>query len=267
MGRVWRANPFLRSTMTADPSATLQYQRQVLAASNERLAGLVAPLSAADLRKPAYPTEWTIADVLSHLGSGAVISRLRMDGDVEPQAIWDEWNAKDPEAQATDALVADRQLLDRLAKLTAEDEERARFALGPMELDLTTFLGLRLNEHALHTWDVAVALDPSATLSEEATTLILDGALPLLAGFAGKPTGADRAITVRTADPTRHVTVTLRPDGVAVSLGEPVDAPDLTLPAEAFVRLVFGRFDPGPAVPVDGDAADLDELRRAFPGF
>ena len=41
-----------------------------------------------------------------------------------------------------------------------------RFAMGPMELDLLTFLGMRLNEHSLHTWDVAVTFDASATLPE-----------------------------------------------------------------------------------------------------
>ena len=53
-----------------------------------------------------------MADVLSHLGSGGTIMRLRLDGEVDMQAIWDEWNAKDPDAQAADALLADDLLED-----------------------------------------------------------------------------------------------------------------------------------------------------------
>jgi hypothetical protein len=44
-----------------------------------------------------------------------------------------------------------------------------------------------------------------------------------------------------------------------------VDVPDLVLPAEACIRLVYGRLDPDHA----GGAPEgpvLDELRRAFPG-
>jgi hypothetical protein len=46
--------------------------------------------------------------------------------------------------------------------------------------------------------------------------------------------------------------------------GDP-PAPDLELPAEAFVRLVYGRLDPAHTPPVSG-TADLDELRSVFPG-
>ena len=47
---------------------------------------------------------------------------------------------------------------------------------------------------------------------------------------------------------------------------DPVDAPDLVLPSEALVRLVYGRLDPDHTPPVRGPA-DLDVLRRAFPGI
>ena len=46
----------------------------VLRNSHERLASLVSPLTPEQLRGPAYPTEWSIAQVLSHLGSGAEIA-------------------------------------------------------------------------------------------------------------------------------------------------------------------------------------------------
>ena len=51
-----------------------------LLASVDRLAGVVGSLDPAQLTGPAYPAEWTIADTLSHLGSGAVIFLLFLDG-------------------------------------------------------------------------------------------------------------------------------------------------------------------------------------------
>ena len=80
----------------------------MLDASAQRLADQVEQLTPEQVRQQAYPTEWTVADVLSHLGSGATIMRLRLDGDVDMQAVWDEWNAKDPDAQAADSLVGGR---------------------------------------------------------------------------------------------------------------------------------------------------------------
>jgi hypothetical protein len=43
---------------------------------------------------------------------------------------------------------------------------------------------------------------------------------------------------------------------------------EVAMPAEALLRLAYGRLDPGhtPAS-VTGDAADLDRLRAVFPGF
>jgi uncharacterized protein (TIGR03083 family) len=251
---------------TSTLTDTVRSQREVLHESADRLAALVGSLTPDELRRRAYPTEWTIADVLSHLGSGAVITQGHFDGNLDMQAVWDEWNAKTPDAQAADLLLADRALQDRLAELTPEDEAQLRFAMGPMELDLTTFLGMRINEHALHSWDVAVTLDPAATVPEDAAALIVD-TLPMMSRFAGKPTGSERTISIRTAAPTRHVTVTLGPDGATLAPSDPVDRPDLELSADALIRLVFGRLDPDHTPAVTGSAGDLDELRRAFPGF
>jgi uncharacterized protein (TIGR03083 family) len=254
----------------ADGSLRVDFASQlaVLAGSVDRLATLVKELTPEQLRQQAYPSEWTVADVLSHLGSGATITRERLDAEADPevQAIWDAWNAKDPDEKAADALEADSALMARLASLTPDERDRLRFAVGPMDLDLSTFVGLRINEHALHTWDVAVTFDDSATLPSDAVGLVLDS-LAMMAPFMGKPTGADRIFTVHTVDPSRDFEITLRPDGVAVAPGDAVAEPDLELTADALVRLVYGRLDPGHTPAVRAGAADLDELRRAFPGF
>jgi uncharacterized protein (TIGR03083 family) len=270
--------------MTTEP-ATLDQIRTELSSSASRLAAVVEPLGPDAIRQQSYCDDWTVADVLSHLGSGAVIFRERIDGEVEAQAIWDEWNAKDPDDQAADALAADSALMARVAAFDAAEEAATdrRFAMGPMQLDLATFLGLRLNEHVVHTWDIEVTQDSSATLPESAVALLFDP-LEIMAGFVGKPTGAEKTYTVRTGEPSRLVTISVSPERVSLSLnagsgsestgaGSEAGAVDLELPAEAFIRLVYGRLDQAHTPTVSGTASasvaaeTLDELRQLFPGF
>ena len=125
--------------------------------SSNRLHALVAPLDDATLERPAYPSEWSIADVLSHIGSGAVIMRRRLQDAIAREAtpddfapeVWDAWNAKSPRDKADDALVADRQLVDDLEALTDEDKDGLEFALGPLTLSPTEFVA-RAERAAAH---------------------------------------------------------------------------------------------------------------------
>jgi uncharacterized protein (TIGR03083 family) len=143
-------------------------QVAALRSSVARLRGVVSRLDDADLTRRSYATEWTIADVLSHLGSGAVITQRRLEDvlagaptpdDFAP-GVWDEWNAKTPGAQRDDALAADAALLARVEAVTSEEAGALTFAMGPMTLDFAGFVGMRLNEHAMHVWDIEVVGDP-----------------------------------------------------------------------------------------------------------
>ena len=147
---------------------------EALRASVARLHDLVIEMDEADLTRPAYPSEWSIADVLSHIGSGAVIMKRRLDdtlAGVDTPAefapgVWDAWNAKDPVAKRGDALTADAELLARIDAVTSEQRRTFASAMGPMTLDFAAFVGMRLNEHALHTWDIEVVDNPAATISQ-----------------------------------------------------------------------------------------------------
>jgi hypothetical protein len=75
-----------------------------------------------------------------------------------------------------------------------------------MELDTTGLARMRLGEHALHTWDVAVALDPAATVAPDAVALLID-TLGQLAARTAKPDGKQRKIRVITSDPDRQFTL------------------------------------------------------------
>ena len=195
-----------------------------LRSSAERLRRLVEPLAPDDLDEPAYPSEWSIADVLSHIGSGAVIMQRRLEeglagrtlpDDFSPP-VWDEWNAKSSEDKAASALVADDAFIDRLEALTADERARFSFSLGPFTFDTTGLVSLRLNEHTLHTWDIEVARDGAATLPPEGVSLVIDN-LDLIGGFTARPDGGDlRTITIQTRDPARRFTVDIAQDAVRV---------------------------------------------------
>jgi uncharacterized protein (TIGR03083 family) len=221
----------------------------------------------------AYPSEWTIADTFSHLGSGAVIGKQGFENSItgrEPDpafntSVWDEWNAKAPADQVSGCLKSDAAFLAVLEGATEEERGAFQMNLGPFAFDFAGLVGLRLGEHVLHTWDVEVPFNPQATLPSDAADAILDN-LQFVAARAAKPNGLVRDLTIRTSEPARTFTLALKGD--AAELREtPLDgAVDLEIPAEAFVRLVYGRLDPGHTPDsVTGDALEL--LRSVYPGF
>jgi uncharacterized protein (TIGR03083 family) len=244
-----------------------------LRASHDRLSDIVAGLDAEGLRAQSYDKEWTIADVLSHLGSGAEIFSLSLEAGVtggEPptlaefQPIWDTWNARSPEQQAELSVAVNEAAVSRLESLTQAEREAFSITMfGAMTLDLAGFLGLRLSEHAVHTWDVAVALDPNARIAPDAVGL-LAVRLPTMAGFMGKKQDEPSVVAVSTSDPA--VTFTLDTGGVALTPGSTGAAASLALPAEAFVRLVYGRLDDDADVTA-AVGVTVPELQAVFPGF
>jgi hypothetical protein len=126
---------------------------------------------------------------------------------------------------------------------------------------------MRLGEHTLHSWDVLVALDPAATLPRDAVDLMVDSMDPLVERF-GK-TEQPIATRLDLTDPDGSFVLETGPDGgTLAAAGE--DRPSggtVRLPAEAFIRLLYGRLDPDHTPSsVTTDGADLDVLRRAFPG-
>ena len=243
-----------------------------LEASARRLESLVNGLKLEQLDQQAYPSKWSVADVLSHIGSGAVIMRHGIDAAVSGdtvedgfnQSVWAEWNAKGAAARAADVLAADRALLDRVASLTDAERDSLRFSIGPFQLDLATFLELRLNEHVLHSWDVDVTFHPTATLASNAVPIVIDS-LEMIAGFAGKSDGHERVLTVHTTEPSRAFAVNVRSERLALTAAERSAPVDIELPSEAFVRLVYGRLDPDHSPP-DIESPELDQLRGLFPG-
>ncbi len=256
-----------------------------LKTSHERLAADVGELTVKELAGPSYDREWSIAQVLSHLGSGAdifsLVLRAGRRGEPAPEladieSIWARWNARTPEDQVVYALVADRTLVAEFEELDEAQRESWHLSFFGSEQDFGDLLRYRLSEHALHTWDAEVPRHPAATLAPDATALLVD-TLPQFVGRLGPPAGSPRRVLVSTTRPERRLllvagdTVELHPVGDDDHAGADTEAEaggasHLGLPAEAFIRLVAGRMDPQHSPAVEGDA-DLDALRRLFPGF
>jgi uncharacterized protein (TIGR03083 family) len=243
--------------------------------SHDRLRALAEPLDLEQLESRSYDSEWSIAQVLSHLGSQAEIFNLMLaaglsgeppPGQEEFVPIWDTWNARTPQAQATDALRADNLAVERFEALTGEERERLHLKIFGMELGAAGLARMRLGEHAVHTWDIAVVLDPMATVADDAIALLVD-TLDQLVAWAGKPDGKNRLLQVATSAPERHFDIGSGETVTLVASSPDDTLPGLQLPAEALVRLVYGRLDAAHTPAVKGDEDDLEDLRRLFPGF
>jgi uncharacterized protein (TIGR03083 family) len=248
--------------------------------SQERMSAALAPLSGEQLTARSYCSDWTIAQVASHLGSASEIFgglvEAGLAGTPAPpadrsQAIWDRWNAKTPDEQVRDAVTAAEAFLDRVGGLPAEQADRWRLDVFGSERTLPELLRMRLSEQAVHTWDIVVMADAAAALPEDATALIVDS-LPPMVEYAGRPVDVGARIAVSTGAPDRAFLLELTETGVrlAPTADQSTTTGDATLrlPTEALVRLVYGRLDSAHTPPsVEAVGVDLGTLRRVFPGF
>ncbi len=253
-----------------------------LRTGHDSLTELVSTFSDDDLARQSGAAEWDISQVLSHLGSGAVIAQATvqaaLDGKPNPgrdfnMTIWDRWNAMSPRQRADGFLLSSRDLTVLFESMNADTREELRIDMGfmPAPVDVATAARLRLSELTLHAWDVRVGFDEHATLAPEATDPLLQSTGGML-GWISKPAelnGRHMVIQVATSQPASVFTLHL---DTQISMDFDVQKqPDgtLALPAEAWLRLVAGRLPPAhtPSSVATTGAADLDLLRQVFPGY
>ncbi|MFC6236910.1 maleylpyruvate isomerase N-terminal domain-containing protein [Longivirga aurantiaca] len=247
-------------------------------ASHERLSGIAAGLTEDQLVAQSYDTEWTVAQVLSHIGSGAEIFGLMAQaslagadspGSEQFQAVWAVWNAKSPVAMRDDALASNTALVELFEAITPEQAASVQISFGPFSVDIAGLVRMRLSEHALHTWDVAVFLDPAAAVAQDAAALLLPG-LGQMAERAGKP--ADPAFSVRLVTTDGLGAWAVRA-GATAEFGAADETAsydgEVSLPGEALLRLIAGRLDVDhtPAGITESGVRGLADLRRVFQGL
>jgi uncharacterized protein (TIGR03083 family) len=253
-----------------------------LRSGHDSLADRVSGFSDEDLAGPSGSAEWDISQVLSHLGSGAEISRATLqaalDGEPNPgsdfnHAVWDKWNAMTRRERADGFLEANQDLLALLESLDEQTKDNLSIDMGflPAPVDVAIAARMRLNEFTLHSWDISVVSAEDAVLPADATAALLHGE-PSLIGWIGKAdplNGRQAVVAVTTTEPASVFALRLQAS-VSVDFDAP-EQPDgtLTLPAEAWLRLVAGRLAPQhtPASVVATGAVGLELLRQVFPGY
>jgi uncharacterized protein (TIGR03083 family) len=257
---------------------------QVIAAlrsGHDDLSPYVAKLDENDLTAGSAASDWDVAHVLSHLGSGAEITLATLEqalsgggklADGFNQGVWARWDAQGPIEHRDGFLAANQRLVERFESLDEKTRDTLRIDMGflPAPVDVATAGRFRLNEFAFHAWDVKAGADPAATLAPQAVPLLQGAVAPLL-GWISKADalgGRTAHLAIELSDPQAAYGLDL---GEAVALGEPPASPDgvLTAPAEAWLRLLTGRLAPRytPAgVEVTGPVS-LDDLRKVFPGY
>ncbi|MGZ0146011.1 maleylpyruvate isomerase family mycothiol-dependent enzyme [Kribbella sp. WER1] len=245
-----------------------------LRANHDTLAALVPTLSESQLRSGSGATDWTVAQVLSHLGSGAEIGRTPIAAAAgehveaaDNQSVWARWDAASPADQAAGFVKYNQAYLDTVEALSAEQRE-LRIDLGflPEPVPLAVALAMRLNEVANHAWDVRVGVDPSATVDPDSAELLVElfgGPLAFLLGFSAKADQVDQEVRLAIPGGAIHITDTVTVTGA-------IEDPTATFdgPAEAVVRLLSGRLGATRAagVTVTGNIT-LGKLRKVFPGY
>jgi uncharacterized protein (TIGR03083 family) len=251
-----------------------------LRAEHDLTTTTVSELTEQQLTGPSGAAEWTVAAVLSHLGSGAVITLAGLQsalGARQPpeagfnESVWDSWNAMSPAEQRAGFLERDAELVAAFEGLDQRQRDSLQLRVGflPDPLPVASFAGLRLHESAQHSWDVRVPAEPAAGLLPGSASVIAEqfaGDLAFMLGFIGK---ADRISGPVQLEIVGSEYGLLIADSVA--LVSPVDHPtaSFTGPLEAAIRLIAGRLGPTRTpngLTVTGNTT-LEELRTVFPGF
>lgn len=251
-----------------------------LRAEHDDLASAAAALSPDQLKGPSGASDWTVAQVFSHLGSGAEISLATFRagiGEAEApvsgfnQSVWDRWNAMSPEAQAAGSVESNAALVAALEALTPEQHETIAINPGflPRPIPLASYAGMRLSEVVHHGWDIRVAEDPAAALTDGSAALLaehLGGGLSFFLGFIARPEAIREPAVVAIGETPYRIVL----DDRAHFTADPA-TPTATFagPLESALRLLVGRLSPQhtpAAAGVTGNVT-LDDLREVFPGF
>ncbi|PSM37269.1 hypothetical protein C6Y14_43165 [Streptomyces dioscori] len=266
-------------TSTADAPDTLRPWLAALHTSSARLAHTVSALSEEELQRPSKAGAWSIAQVLSHLGSAAEIctaliqrgiagdERKPMREELEP--VWNRWNALSPLAQREAWHAADARHLQLLDSHEAPQKQPVRVPYFAGLLEMPVYAGYRLSEQSVHAWDIEAALNPQATVPAPETRLLWQRLDLVATRFR------DADTLTRLAPAQLALTLTEPATGMMLDLGaelhlypcEPAEpAGVLSGTAEAVLRLVYGRHQSTDNIQVTGTIT-LDDLQFLFPGF
>jgi uncharacterized protein (TIGR03083 family) len=267
-------------TETVPSAASVEPWLAALRASSLRLAAAVSGLSDEQLSRPSFAKGWSIAEVLSHLGSAAEICTVLVErgivGDTTPprredmEPVWERWNGLTGPEQRTNWMAADDRHLRLLDSLHAAGRASVRvpYFVGP--LDLQAYAGYRLSEQSVHAWDVEVGLDAKAAIPAPEVALLWER-LDLVAtrfrhaGTFGRLAPASIIVNRTDSHRTAALLLTSELHIYPCEAAEPTGA--VTGTSEAILRLVYGRNRPERDRVIATGPVTLEDLRALFPGY
>jgi uncharacterized protein (TIGR03083 family) len=250
-----------------------------LRAASRRLGETVGGLTGEQLRLPSFAAGWSIAQVLVHLGAGAELCagavRRGVAGDTtvpsreEIAEVHERWIPLRPTVQRDAWYEADAGLLRLLDSLDTGLRASARVPYFTGVVDFPAFTGYWLSEQSVHTWDIQVGLDPAAVVPAPEVALLWDRIDMVASRSRDGETLArlgPRQIAVELTDPVRTLCLTLGSELHFLPCEGAEPSGTLAGPAEAVLRLVYGRNRPQDGVTARGGIA-LDDVRALFPGY
>jgi uncharacterized protein (TIGR03083 family) len=245
----------------------------------ERLGSYLDALDADGWVEQSYCTDWRVYQVVSHIGSGSRIGRMRLEawaGSGPPvtremmQSVWGLFDSLGPDkmlgaysAAVQEYLAAEAATPDE-AGLQEVDGFAGRRPISAYQLG-------RVWELACHSWDIVMVRDAHARFHPEAVALLAPR-LQHVGVFIDKERAAaltTKPIVFSLADSGFDYTLDPGAERPRLQQGASSEAPRVVEgPDEEVMRFVAGRhFVPGtrPELKaIKGTTQDLANLRRAF---
>jgi len=233
---------------------------------------------------PSACAGWAVKDVAAHITEGASraipVVRATLAGEPAPQFTAEERAARTrevralPGAELATRFPRDVDAVFLLFEGADEDALATTVVVPAGPHTLAELATQRLLEAALHAWDCAAPRDPAAALRPEAAAPLVDYLLGRIGRMAtGDVGGLTATYHCALEGPGGGpLTLALANGQATATRGAPPAADvTLTLPAEAWVRLVWGRLDLDRAlasgtVRASGDQAKAAALGAIFRG-
>ncbi|MGH9122951.1 MAG: maleylpyruvate isomerase N-terminal domain-containing protein [Acidimicrobiales bacterium] len=254
------------------------YAKEAIAAARrgrDNIAELAGSMEGVDLLSQSGAGDWTVAKVLSHMGSGAEIGLATLTaGKADPssnQAVWARWDAMSPDEKAESYILWSGRHIDGLEALDDDALANMRVDVGylPEPINIAFLTELLLSEVGLHGWDVDVAFERTSAVRQYTVPYGIE-VMTRFAGLFAQPLGKTGKVEVLTEDTGGEYVIDFTTQGISMAAGRAEGAEaSAAMSAEAFLRLLSGRLAPiytPPSVIVAGSFT-LDDLRQAFPGY
>lgn len=245
----------------------------------DRLGRYLEALDAAGWVEQSYCTDWLVYQVVSHIGSGSRIGRMRLESWVQGappatreimQGVWGLFDSLGPEQMLSAYLAAVEEYLAAEAA-TSDDAGLQEVEGFAGKRPMYAYQLGRVWELACHGWDVQVARNPQARFHPDAVALLAPR-LQYVGAYLDKERGAalsTKPIVFKLADSGVEYTLDPSAERPRLQPGAAADAPlVIEGPDEEIMRFVAGRhFVPGTQPQLKaarGTPQDLANLRRAF---